>query len=577
MNGKYAGRLMAGPLMLLSLLTAETAFAQQYTITTLAASGTSAAFSGQTGMAADNAGSAYVTGFADPLGTNHFAIFKVNTAGVTLAVGSTQQYPPYPGCGGPAANVLLTNPGGVAIDNSGNLYVTQAGGGPTLRISGGTVNCLLGPNGPWGVGIAADDAGNAYISQPAIVYQLTSSGAQRTVVGDGTPGCTGGKIQSPQGLALDGAGNLYIADSSCNVIWKLTPTGGMTVAAGNGTLGFSGDGLLATSASLNKPTGVAVDASGNLYIADWANNRIRKVTAGVITTIAGNGDPGYTGDGGPAVSAELSGPWGIAVGAGGTVYFNDQGKYDAVIRRLTPNAPKINAGGIVNAASFQAPITRGALATIFGSNLAGGYAQAYPMPVPTTLGGVQVMVDGNAAPLFYVSPYVINFQVPFEAPASGNVAVVVLRDGSPSPVENVAMADYAPAVFTYPGDATNTRYPVIMHQDNTLVTPTNPATANEYLSIYATGVGSFDHPPATGAQASASPLARVSVLGTIHVGVNDVAKILFAGLTPGSLGMLQINIQLPADLPASPAGYSLGLSMSFDGGNVSPVVPLFMH
>ncbi len=312
----------------------------QYTIATMATSGASVGFSGQTGIAADSGGNVYAPG-AVPLPSGGFNsdILKVNGAGIAVVVGSTTANPPFPGCGLSAINVGLTNPGGVAVNKSGDIYVSQAGGGPTLRVSGGTVSCLLGPNGPWGVGIAADDAGNVYISRGIngnVVYEITSSGTQLTVAGTGAFGCTGGAMRDPEGLALDGLGNLYIADPGCSVVWKVTPAGSMTAAAGNGTPGFSGDGGPATSASLDQPESVAVDANGNLYIADQANDRIRRVTAGIIYTIAGNGLPGYTGDGGSAVSGQLSNPWGIAVDASGKVYFNGQGKFDAVIRQLTP-------------------------------------------------------------------------------------------------------------------------------------------------------------------------------------------------------------------------------------------------
>jgi uncharacterized protein (TIGR03437 family) len=233
--------------------------------------------------------------------------------------------------------------------------------------------------------------------------------------------------------------------------------------------------------------------------------------------------------------------------------------------------PRITAGGIVNAASFVAPLARGSLATIFGSALAGGIAQANQLPLTTTLGGVQVTVAGTPAPLVYVSPTQINFQVPFEAPTSGNVAVVVTNGGSPSPPQNAAMAEYAPGVFTYARTATALD-PIIVHLDNTLVTPSSPATAAEYLVIYATGVGTFDHPPATGAAASASPLAMASVTPTVMVG-SAQASVLFAGLTPGYVGLVQINIQLPSSLPS---GSSLPLVVSF-GASAAPAVSLSVH
>jgi hypothetical protein len=131
----------------------------------------------------------------------------------------------------------------------------------------------------------------------------------------------------------------------CNVIWKVSQPGATPVAvAGNGIAGYSGDGGPATSASLNQPRGVAVDPYGNLFIADYANNVIRKVTGNVITTIAGDGFPGLSGDGGPALNASFTGPWGIAVGPGGVIYVGDQtdnNDPNTRIRQLTPPGSQI--------------------------------------------------------------------------------------------------------------------------------------------------------------------------------------------------------------------------------------------
>ena len=126
---------------------------------------------------------------------------------------------------------------------------------------------------------------------------------------------------------MDSAGNLYIADSGNNRIRKVTAGSGIiTTIAGNGTAGFSGDNGPAAAAELNDPAAVAVDSAGNVYIADLNNNRIRKVTvgSGVITTIAGNGTAGYSGDNGPATSAEMNHPGSIAVDGAGDVYIADR-------------------------------------------------------------------------------------------------------------------------------------------------------------------------------------------------------------------------------------------------------------
>ena len=120
---------------------------------------------------------------------------------------------------------------------------------------------------------------------------------------------------------MDSAGNLYIADMNRQRIRKVDCNGIITTVAGNGTAGYNGDGFLATSAELNDPSGVALDSAGNLYVADAYNNRIRKVdTNGIITTVAGNGTEGSKGDNGPAISAELNYPSNVAVDSGGNIY-----------------------------------------------------------------------------------------------------------------------------------------------------------------------------------------------------------------------------------------------------------------
>ena len=153
--------------------------------------------------------------------------------------------------------------------------------------------------------------------------------------GDGGP-ATSANLSGPVYIALDGAGNLYIADAFSERIRKVTAsTGIITTVAGDGTQGFSGDGGLAIYAQLDGPWGIAVDTPGNIYIADQNNNRIRKVTAstGVISTIAGTGTASYTGDGGPATSADLFSPSGIGVDTSGNVYILVN--YGTMIRKVT--------------------------------------------------------------------------------------------------------------------------------------------------------------------------------------------------------------------------------------------------
>jgi len=126
----------------------------------------------------------------------------------------------------------------------------------------------------------------------------------------------------PQSVAVDNRGNVYFADRA--YVFRLDATTSiLTVVAGSGAMGFSGYNGRATSAQLNNPHGVAVDATGSLYIADWVNNRVRKVTSGVITTIAGTGSQGFSGDNGPATSAQLNQPQGVSVDSTGSLYIAD--------------------------------------------------------------------------------------------------------------------------------------------------------------------------------------------------------------------------------------------------------------
>ena len=248
----------------------------------------------------------------------------------------------YSGDGGPATSAALNLPNAVAFDSSGNYYISDWLNGRIRKVdtSGNISTAVAAGQGP----LAIDASSNIYFSngENGVVFKYTVStgvtttfagtGPSISASGDGGP-ATSATI-SPQGIAFDASGNLYIADLGDNRIRKVNTLGVISTVAGNGTLGYSGDGGPATSAELYNPSYVAVDASGNLYISDERNNRIRKVsTAGTITTIAGTGVQGYSGDGGAATSATMYSPQGIQVDASGNVYFVDQG--NNVVRKIS--------------------------------------------------------------------------------------------------------------------------------------------------------------------------------------------------------------------------------------------------
>jgi sugar lactone lactonase YvrE len=319
---------------------------------------TSAEIHSPYGVAVDVAGNIYIADQAN----NCIRKVTATTADIsTLAGDGTAGYS---GDGGLAINAELNGPTGIAVDRAGNLYIADASnnrvravntGSSSVTIAGVAIaagdiatiagNGTAGFSGDGGAATSAklslpfevtvDGAGDFFIADRNNnrVRKVTFGGTISTFAGNGTAGFSGdggaatsAELHSASGVALDRSGNLYIADTANQRIRLVTAsTGLITTAAGNGTAGFSGDGGAATSAELHLPAAVVVDTAGNLYIADTMNNRIRKVTAatGKISTFAGNGTGGFSGDGGAATSAEVNLPFGVTLDTAGDVYIGD--------------------------------------------------------------------------------------------------------------------------------------------------------------------------------------------------------------------------------------------------------------
>lgn len=364
------------------------------TITTVAGTGdfdnygnggpaTQAAIAAPSGVAVDARGDLYI---ADA-GSDQ--IRKVTPDGViSLLAGSGDHG--FSGDGGPAVNASLAEPTGIAVDTGGNVFFTDV---VNLRVRVIAPNGIITTFAGNGIGrfagdgdaalraafdfpgkVTFDSLGNLYISDTFNyrVRKVTPSGAISTVAGngliafsgDGGP-ATAASLDEPYGLAADRQGNLYIADRLNHRVRKVAPDGAISTAAGNGNDTFAGDGGPATSASLKAPEGVAVDAAGNLYIADRDNYRIRKVALdGTISTFAGNGKQGFSGDGGPAVNASLNRPADVAFDANGNLYIADTDNQrirmvtlDGVIHTIagTGKPGFTGDGGPATAASFVNP------------------------------------------------------------------------------------------------------------------------------------------------------------------------------------------------------------------------------
>jgi len=269
------------------------------------------------------------------------------------------------GDGGPAKDAALNAPTHVTIDGAGNFYIADSGHNLIREVTtDGAIHTIAG-NGTAGytgdedaairaevyspAGVAIDGAGNLYIAdvQNDRIRRVDSNGNIATVagggfcasgdltqVGDGAP-ATSACIRRPADVAVDGAGNLYVADTGNNRIRKITPDGSISTVAGSGTAGFSGDGKLGSSAELYSPGGVAVDDAGNLYIADSGNNRVRKLTPdGKVFTVAGSGSAGSSGDGGAAISAGVYLPQAVAVDSAHNLYIAGG---DCRVRKVRPD------------------------------------------------------------------------------------------------------------------------------------------------------------------------------------------------------------------------------------------------
>lgn len=293
------------------------------------------------GVAADAAGNVYIADYSNA------RIRKVNTSGIISTIAGTGFFG-FSGDGGPATDATLSNPSNVLVDAAGNVYfsdegnyrvrkisttgiiTTIAGGAPGSSGDGGpaTASGIATPEG-----IVFDGSGNLYIAEFTghRVRKVNTSGIISTIVGDGYAGFTGdggpataARLSSPWGLATDAAGNLYICDGSNHRIRKISTSGTITTVAGTGVAAFGGDGGAASLAKLSYPTGIAIDAIGDIYIGEYGNHRVRKINAlGVITTVAGTGATTFAGDGGPATVANLYNPSGVAFDGSGNLYITD--------------------------------------------------------------------------------------------------------------------------------------------------------------------------------------------------------------------------------------------------------------
>jgi uncharacterized protein (TIGR03437 family) len=548
--------------------------------------------SGPTGVAVDAAGAVYFAegsiGSGSGLDRGDYRVWKVTPAGIINVVAGNG-VASFGGDGGSARTAQFNMPTGIALDPDGNLFISDTLNQRIRRITpAGRISTLVGNgiagwggdfdaavkavvNGPEGLG--ADLAGNVYLADTgnSRIRGFRNTGNIDPIAGNGNSSYFGdglraqvASINHPQGVAADSRGSVYIADTLDNAVRKVTPDGIIHTVAGNGTPGFTGDGGAATAALLNGPRSVVLDAAGNLYIADSGNNAIRKVdTSGIIATIAtglsdpraiavdaagavfiadtghnqiakvlpggtvvaiaGTGACCYAGDNGPAASALLNAPAGLAVDPAGNVYFTDSG--NSAIRVLQPVASSPVLTAITNAASnLISPIAPGEMVVLYGSGIG-------PQQLATGDGGVTVLFNDTPAVVLYASATQVGAVVPATLLPGASAAVVVQYQGRSSAPLPVPVAAAAPAFFTL--DSLGTGQAIAVNQDGSLNGSTHPARPGGTVVLSATGI-----PGGAGISATIG---------------GQPANVVLNISAPGQPGVVQVSLQVPAGIQAGNA------------------------
>ena len=369
---------------------------------------------GPSGVAVDTAGNAYIADTENGrVRRVDFATGDISTfagLGGTLCAGACDEN--FSGDQGPATEAMLYLPRAVVADAAGNVYIADEGNHRVRRVdAAGTISTFAGSRqrGFGGDGepaneallnypsdVAVDASGNVYIADPwnHRVRRVDAGGVISTFAGSGEPGFSAGgfggdggpadkaHLKLPSSVAVDAIGNVYIADEGNHRVRRVDAAGTISTFAGTGERGFGGDGGTANEALLSHPSGLAVDATGNVYVSDPGNDRVRRVNAaGTISTFAGTGERGFGGDGGRATEALLNQPRGVAVDATGNVYVADTG--NDRVRRVN------SASGVIATFSGRGGLGDGGPADKARLDLPGSIA------IDHASGDVYIADDGN--------------------------------------------------------------------------------------------------------------------------------------------------------------------------------------
>jgi len=509
----------------------------------------------------------------------------VTSAGVITTVGGTNEFSGVSGDGGPAINAGFAFVRGITMDAAGNIYIAQgAFATPSTfevrRITPGGVINSFGGTFALPTGLAIDPTQQfLYVSENngnRIVKVNLATGATTTFAGKGQPGTTGtagfagdggpasgAQFSGPGQVAVDGQGNVYVVDGSTR-IRKITASGSLIqTIAGNGSYTSSGDGGLATQASIAVFNGLAVDSAGNAFLSE--GGRIRRVDAvtGIINTVAGGSIGGFAGDGGPALSARFASVTGINADSRGNIYLADLLNHR--IRVMSPPGTTPFITSIDTAGGFP-DIAQNAWTEIKGANLGPSAGLTWASApefaagkMPTQLGNVSVTVNGNPAFIYYISGTQINVLTPLDN-TLGPVQIVVTTATGVSQSFTATLRAAAPS-FLLLG---STKYDAATHTSGALLGPASlsapgysfaPAQKGETVVLYSTG---FGLPTTALVNGSSSQSGVLPTLPTVQIG-GAAATVSFAGVI--SPGLYQMNVVVPT----SAASGDNQLSVSYVG------------
>lgn len=482
-----------------------------------------------------------------------------------------------------AGNLLVGEPGLIRSISTAGVISTIAGtgvvgwggdGGPAVAAQLGYVTALA--IDPTGEVIFVDSTNRR-------VRKIDATGTMSTVAGNGQ-GFTGlGQPASQTGLgaisgvAVDGNGNIYTSGLDLYYLLKISTAGAVSIAGGIGGCGYIGDGGLATNAGMCRPSVIAVDASGNIFVGDATCYCVRRIApdTGIVQTVVGTGSMGYTGDGGLATKAQLR--YVSAIALNGTTLYVVDGTA-AVVRAVTPDTPPALPGPpsfstLVSSASYSTgPVAPGELITFYGNYLGPAQANTWTLgsngllTIPNA--GIQVLFDGVPAPLVYISAGQVNAVTPYST-VNGFKTLTVETAGGTVSSTTIGAAATAPGIFP---DA-------IVNEDGTVNGPSNPASVGSYVEMYGTGLGQTTP---GGVDATITPVSNYPKQVypvTLSISKNPLfstpiqMNVFYFGPAPGlAAGVSQINAFVPAGTESGENFVQITA-----GPDVNPAIPFYVQ